>query len=224
MNTWNRHIHTGTQNVHNVHNAHIDNIGIPKHKKLLRLLSSRTKHFITFELKVIRHKESDTQSFYADFSICAPTSTTCGTPPQTTGLISASHESQPFSSDAKTQQTDFSQIPKILRARFRCMTSFTPPGHIFIRDFYFDISKWHILLARAWTTALMLHLTNPCAKRKVLSLTKPKGKIYKTKSLGHYIAYIYKCVCMCVCVLSKLTDRSQAGLKGCFFWSYFTEM
>ena len=24
-----------------------------------------------------------------------------------------------------------------------------------------------------------LHLTNPCAKRKVLSLTKPKGKIYK---------------------------------------------
>ena len=32
-----------------------------------------------------------------------------------------------------------------------------------------------------------LHLTNPCAKRKVLGLTKPKGKIYKTKSLGHYI-------------------------------------
>ena len=32
-----------------------------------------------------------------------------------------------------------------------------------------------------------LPLTNPCTKRKVLSLTKPKGKIYKTKSLGHYI-------------------------------------
>ena len=32
-----------------------------------------------------------------------------------------------------------------------------------------------------------LHLTNPCAKRKVLSLTKPKGKTYKTKSFGHYI-------------------------------------
>ena len=31
-----------------------------------------------------------------------------------------------------------------------------------------------------------LHLTNPCTKRKVLSLTKPKGKIYKTKSLDHY--------------------------------------
>ena len=36
-----------------------------------------------------------------------------------------------------------------------------------------------------------LHLTNPCAKRKVLSLTKPKGKIYKTKSLGHYITCLY---------------------------------
>ena len=53
--------------------------------------------------------------------------------------------------------------------------------------FYFDISEWHILSARAWTPALMLHLTNPCAKRKVLSLTKPKGKIYKTKSLRKYI-------------------------------------
>ena len=34
-----------------------------------------------------------------------------------------------------------------------------------------------------------LHLTNPCTKRKFLSPTKPKGKIYKTKSLGHYITF-----------------------------------
>ena len=40
------------------------------------------------------------------------------------------------------------------------------------------------------TPALMLHLTNPCAKRKVFSLTKPKCKIYKTKSLGNYITHI----------------------------------
>ena len=45
-------------------------------------------------------------------------------------------------------------------------------------DFYFDISEWHILSACAWTPALMLHLTNPCAKRKVLSLTKAKSDIY----------------------------------------------
>ena len=53
--------------------------------------------------------------------------------------------------------------------------------------FYFDICEWRVLSARAWTPAFMLHLTNPCAKRKVLSLTKPKDKIYKTKSIGHYI-------------------------------------
>ena len=62
-----------------------------------------------------------------------------------------------------------------------------PPVIFSIWDFYFDISEWHILHTCAWTPTLMLHLTNPCAKRKVLSLTKPKGKIYKTKFLGHYI-------------------------------------
>ena len=112
-------------------------------------------------------------------------------PPQTTGLISASPESQPSSLDTKTQLTDFSQILQILRERFRCMTSFTSPSHNSIWDFYFDISEWHILPACAWTPALILHLTNPCAKWKVLSLTKPKGKIYKTKSLDHYITIFY---------------------------------
>ena len=67
------------------------------------------------------------------------------------------------------------------------MTSFTSPSPLW--DFYFDISEWHILRARVWTPMLMLHLSNPCAMRKVLSLTKPKGKIYKKISLGHYITY-----------------------------------
>ena len=64
---------------------------------------------------------------------------------------------------------------------------FTSLGLISIWDFYFDLYEWHILSARAWTPALMLHLTNPCAKRKVLCLTKPKGKLYKTKSPRNYI-------------------------------------
>ena len=51
MNMWNVHINTGPQNDHNVHNAHIDNIGIQKHEKHLRLLSSGTKLFITLEFK-----------------------------------------------------------------------------------------------------------------------------------------------------------------------------
>ena len=71
------------------------------------------------------------------------------------------------------------------------MTSFISPG---TWDFYFNISEWHIIPARTWTPALMLHLTNPCAKRKVLSLTKSKGKIYKTKSLGHYITLLFSLI------------------------------
>ena len=117
-----------------------------------------------------------------NFPPVPPTTTTRGTRRK----ASASSESQPSSSEAKTQLTDFSQIPKILCACFRCMTSFTPPGLISYLGFYFDICEWHIHPARAWTHALMLHLTNPCAKWKVLSQTKLKGKIYKTKSLGHY--------------------------------------
>ena len=35
-------------------------------RKTLRLLSSGTKLFITFELKVFRHEERETKSFYAD--------------------------------------------------------------------------------------------------------------------------------------------------------------
>ena len=97
---------------------------------------------------------------------------------------SVSSESQPSSSEVETQLFDFSQIPKILRARFQCMTSFTSPGHISHLGFLF----WHL-----WMTSSRRageHQTNPCAKRKVLSLTKPNGKIYKTKSLGHFITAI----------------------------------
>ena len=102
-----------------------------------------------------------------------PTTTTCSTRRK----ASASSESQPSSSEEETQLTHFFQISKILYPRFRCMTSFTQPDPFPIWNFYFDISEWNILPARAWTPALMLNLTNPCAKLKVLSLTKPKGKI-----------------------------------------------
>ena len=52
-----------------------------------------------------------------------------------------------------------------------------------------------------------LYLANPCAKRKVLSLTKPKGKIYKTKSLGHYITHIPQS--------SRTGTSSTEGLVSC---------
>ena len=102
-----------------------------------------------------------------------------------------SSESQPSSSDGKTQLTDFSQIsPNPPRTLPVHDVIYIPRSQFSIWNFYFDITEWHILPARAWTPALMLHQTNPCAKQKVLSLTKPKGKIYKTKSFGHYITEI----------------------------------
>ena len=51
-------------------------------------------------------------------------------------LASPSSESQPSSSKTKTQLSNFSQIPQILCERFRCMTSFTSPGHIFLSGIF----------------------------------------------------------------------------------------
>ena len=112
------------------------------------------------------------------------TQPTCGARSAQSRLASLSSESQPSSSEVRTQLTVFSQISAHASGAWRHPNTLVS---IPIWDFYFDISEWHILFARAWTPALMLHLTNPCTKRKVLSLIKPKGKIYKTKSHGNYI-------------------------------------
>ena len=99
-------------------------------------------------------------------------------------LALPSSECQLSHSEAGTQLTAFSQISAHASGAWHYSHPLVP---IPVWDFYFDISEWHILSARSWTLALMLHLTNLCAKQNVLSLTKPKGKIYKTKSLRNYI-------------------------------------
>ena len=103
-----------------------------------------------------------------------------------TALVSASPESQP-SPRQELNSLNFLKSPKSSVHASGAWRHLHPPVTFSIWDFYFDNSEWHILPRRAWTPALMLHLTNLCAKRKVLSLTKPKDKIYKTKSLSHYI-------------------------------------
>ena len=62
---------------------------------------------------------------------------------------------------------------------------------------YLGFLWWHLWLShpprvRVNTCVQCVHLTNPRTKRKVPSLTKPKGKIYKTKSLRNYITNIGK--------------------------------
>ena len=94
-----------------------------------------------------------------------------------------SHLASPRS---ESQLTAFFQIPKILSASRHDVIHV--PAHIS----YLRFLLWHLWFShpprtRVNTCAQYVHLTNPCTKRKVLSLTKPKGKIYKTKSLSNYI-------------------------------------
>ena len=69
------------------------------------------------------------------------------------------------------------------------MTSFTSQVLFPIWRFDCDICDCHILPARAWTPALMSALTHALSL-KVLSLTKPKDKIYKTKNIKKILLII----------------------------------
>ena len=174
-------IHEYVNCTYNLHKMFIYNIGIPKHKKHLRLLSSGTKLLLPFSLKVFRHKVKD--NIFLCWLFHLP-QTTCDTCRKATGLASASPESQLSSSEAKSRLTDFSQISAHASGAWLHSHPWSYPlSGIFIVTSLNDTSAPH---AREHLRSC-LHLTNPCAKRKVLSLTKPKGKIYKTKSLGHYI-------------------------------------
>ena len=91
----------------------------------------------------------------------------------------------------KLDSLTFFQMPQILRARFRCMTSFTSRGHIFLSgvSIVTSLNDTSAPCAREHLRSC-LHLTNPCAKRKVLSLTKPKDEI--PRSLYYIYAKIIK--------------------------------
>ena len=86
------------------------------------------------------------------------TQPTCGARCAQIRLASSSAESRHSRSEAGTQLSDFSQIPKSSAHGSGAWRHSHPLVLIPIRDFYFDISEWHILSARAWTSALMLHL------------------------------------------------------------------
>ena len=114
--------------------------------------------------------------------------TTCGTPPQTTGLASASSENRLSCTEFKSQLTVvfFFSNSKILSASRHDVI------HVPSRISYLGCLLWYLWLThpprtRVNTCTQFEHLTYPCTKRKVISLTKPKGKIYKTKSLRNYI-------------------------------------
>ncbi len=115
------------------------------------------------------------------------TQPTCGARSAQSCLASPSSESRLPRSEAGTQLSGFFfKSQKSSAHASGAWRHSHPLVSISTWDFNFDISEWHILSARAWTPALMLHLTHALS-RKVLILTKPKGKIYKTKSIRNYI-------------------------------------
>ena len=129
----------------------------------------QVRNFITFELKVFRHEERDTQSFYADCFYIVSSRPNQRAAPVAHKFIWP-HPALNVDSLVRRQK---------LNSRF-FLKSPNPQPTLPVRDvipipwsqflygiFYFDISEWHILSARSWTPALMLHLTNPC--------TEPKG-------------------------------------------------
>ena len=145
-----------------------------------RLLSSGTKLFITFELKGFSTWERYHLSM---LSFSSPPNHVRQLPQGLGERVKVN-----LLPPRQNSTNSFFKSSQILRARFRCMKSFTYPwsyflSGIFIVTYVNDTSSPH---AHQHLRS-SLHLTNPCAKRKVLSLTKPQCRIYKTKSPSHYI-------------------------------------
>ena len=144
------HTHdTDMGNVHRMFITHIYNIGIPKHEKHLRLLSSGTNLFYYLWVKRFFDIKREAQSFYAGFSICPHQHV--WHPPQGLG------EQAKVSLLLRTARLNclFSNPPKSSTHASGAWRHSHPKVTFSIWDFYFDICEWHILLARASTSALM---------------------------------------------------------------------
>ena len=111
--------------------------------------------------------------------------------------------------------SDFSQIPKSPAHASGAWRH----SHTVVTFSIWDFLFWHLWMTHTphvrVTPALMLHLINPCGKRKVLSLTKLKDKIYKTKSLGHYITDILLNKTSQNLLLSSSSPSSLSSSSSC---------
>ena len=137
-NRWNCIVIWPYMNMWNVHRMFITHIGIPKRKKHIWLLSSGTKLFITFEFK-----GSSTEGERHNLSMLTFPSAPYHV--RTRHKASACKRKSTFFFRRQNPTLTYLKSPQILRARFRCMTSFTSPGHnflsgIFILTYLYDTS------------------------------------------------------------------------------------
>ena len=173
-----------------------------KSTKLYEIGSGTKLLFTFFSLKVFRHEERETQSFYADcFYIVSfqPDQRAAPVAHKSSGLVQLWKST--FFLRGKNSTACFFSNLRILSPRFRWMTSFTPPGLIS----YLGILFWHLWMTHPTCARVNTRVNvapNTCAKRKVLSQTKPKGKIYKTKSYYTQKNKIRKCQVMMAFIFS----------------------
>ena len=140
-------------NRHKVHKMFINIYRNPKYT-FTQLVQER--NFITFELKVIRHEERETHTIFLCWLLLhrqLSTQPTRGARSAQIRLASPRSESRLSRSEAGTQLSAFFQISAHASGAWRHPHLLVS---ISIWDFYFDITEWHVLPTRVWTTALML--------------------------------------------------------------------
>ena len=176
-------IFVDTKNVHNVHNTYRN----PKNTKLVY----ETFYYL-FEFKVFRHEERERHNFFlcwlfhltppraahfVDPQLLSPRrdqKSTCFVQAQISAPTHPTNVQSSGLNNVWISTNFFFQIPQILSASRHDVIHV--PGPIFHLGFLL----WHLWLShpsrtRGNTCAQCVHLTNPWTKRKVLSLTKPKG-------------------------------------------------
>ena len=122
---------------------------------LKRLVIPNRNFLLPLSYKVFRHKKRGTIFLCWLFHLPIPANT-CGTRHKATGLASVCKRKSPFFFGPQdSTRLTFFKIPQILRARFRCMTSFTSYGQIFYLGFLF----WYL-----WTTHPPRAFFNTCAQ------------------------------------------------------------
>ena len=155
MNMWNRHIHTGTQNVHNVQ---IYNIGILKHKNTYGFFV-QVRNFITFELKGFSTWGRERHNLFMTTFPSAP-------PPCVAPVAHKFVCSQwALKVTCLPRMLKFNQLTFLKSQLMLPVHDVTHiPGHILYPGFLL----WHLCSMHAREhLRSCLHLTNPC--------TEPKG-------------------------------------------------
>ena len=150
--------------VHIVFITYTKNIRIPKHEKHLRLLSSGTKPFITFEF-IGSSTEGERYTFFLFWLFILSPHITGGARSAQIHLASASPQSRPFPFGVKFLTNWLSSKPPKSSARASGAWRHSHPqvlSRIFILTSVNDTSS---LTARKHLCS-SLYLTNPCAEPK----------------------------------------------------------